>query len=95
MCSLISVGPFIERTQPPMRNSRFSPASSSSIVFNASASSSLIGATCEEKPSIVITPFGEVIVASACTSRHAGFGTIVPHFECRSDRAPKARSSRK
>ena len=62
--------------------------------FRTSASSSLIGAMCDENPSIVITPFGEVIVARACTKRQAGLGTIVPHFECRSECAPNARSSK-
>ncbi len=94
ICSLTRVCPFIARTQPPIRNSRFRPISSSSIAFRTSESSSLIGAICDENPSIVITPFGEVIVARAWTRRHAGLGTIVPHFECRSERAPNARSSR-
>ena len=78
---IISVWPFIERTQPPIRNSRFNPASSSSIARSTSESSSLIGAMCDVNPSIVMTPLGEVIVASAWTRRHAGFGTIVPHLE--------------
>ena len=44
----------------------------------------------DEKPSIVITPLGEVMVASAWTRRHAGLGTIVPT----SSADPRARRER-
>ena len=88
MSSLASARPVMPCAHAPMRNSRRRPASSSSMPLSIWRSSVVSGARCDEKPSMVMIPFGETTVESACTSRQAGFGTMPPHLECKSVRAP-------